>query len=425
MHNSSLPQPHPDAVAHSQRLMTMIIQAIFDAGGAISFAEFMAQALYAPGLGYYSAGVRKLGAKGDFITAPEISPLFSHCVARQCQQVLAALNEGIILEFGAGSGIMAAEILKELERLDSLPRQYLILEVSADLQQRQRETLQAQVPQLLHRVQWLKSLPSQKFSGVILANEVLDAMPVQRFCLDEQEVLEFYVGLANPNRVAQKNSAPDLGSLANLEDIKRNKTFLDDYNNPTETAFVWQTLPTRDKSLRAAVEALRPALPIGYVSEINLALPAWIQAVADILATGLVLLIDYGFPSGEYYHPQRDQGTLMCHYQHYAHSNPLILIGLQDITAHVNFTAVAEAALAAGLHVSGFTTQANFLLNSGLPELLSAFDPNDTKNYLQQTQQAKTLILPSEMGELFKVMALTRHLDIPLLGFARDERARL
>ncbi len=395
MHNSSLPQPHPDAVAHSQHLINTITQAIFDAGGAISFAEFMAQALYAPGLGYYSAGVRKLGAKGDFITAPEISPLFSHCVARQCQQVLAALNEGIILEFGAGSGIMAAEILKELERLDSLPLQYLILEVSADLQQRQRETLQAQVPQLLNRVQWLKSLPSHKLSGVILANEVLDAMPVQRFRLDEQQMSEFYVGLANSN------------------------------NNPTETPFVWQALPTRDKSLQAAVEALRSTLPIGYVSEINLALPAWIQSVADILATGLVLLIDYGFPSGEYYHPQRDQGTLMCHYQHYAHDNPLILIGLQDITAHVNFTAVAEAALVAGLHVSGYTTQANFLLNSGLPELLSAFDPDDTKNYLQQTQQAKTLILPSEMGELFKVMALTRHLDIPLLGFARDERARL
>jgi SAM-dependent MidA family methyltransferase len=213
-------------------------------------------------------------------------------------------------------------------------------------------------------------------------------MPVRRFRLDEQGVSEFYVGLS-------------------------------------ETSFVWQILPTRDDSLRAAVETLRPTLPVGYVSEMNLALPAWIQSVAEILASGMLLLIDYGFPSSEYYHQQRDQGTLMCHYRHHAHSDPLILVGLQDITAHVNFTAVAEAAHAAGLQVSGYTNQAHFLLACGLPELLSALDPNDRKNYLQQTKLAKTLILPSEMGEFFKVMALSRNLDMSLLGFARDERARL
>jgi SAM-dependent MidA family methyltransferase len=399
MHTSPLPAPHPDAAAHSQRLTTSIVQTINEVGGAIPFLEFMDMALYAPGLGYYSAGVRKLGANGDFITAPEMSPLFSQCIARQCQQILATLENGMILEFGAGSGIMAAELLKELEHLDCLPRQYLILEISADLQQRQRQTLQAQVPQLLERVQWLENLPSQPLHGVILANEVLDAMPVRRFRLDEQGVSEFYVGLADP-------------------DINLNL-------NPTETPFIWQMLPTRDDSLRAAVETLRPNLPVGYVSEMNLALPAWIQSVAEILATGMVLLIDYGFPSREYYHPQRDQGTLMCHYRHHAHGDPLILVGLQDITAHVNFTEVAEAADAAGLHVSGYTNQAHFLCSSGLPELLSALDSNDSKNYLQQTQQAKTLILPSEMGEFFKVMALSRNLDMPLLGFLRDERARL
>jgi SAM-dependent MidA family methyltransferase len=395
MHNLPLPPPHSDAVAHSQRLISVIRQAINEAGGAIPFSEFMTKTLYAPGLGYYSAGVRKLGADGDFITAPEISPLFSQCVARQCQQVLAAFDERVILEFGAGSGIMAADIFKELERLDCLPTQYFILEVSADLQKRQRETLQAQVPQLLDRVQWLEGLPSQPLRGVILANEVLDAMPVQRFRLDEREVSEFYVGLANSN------------------------------NNPSETPFVWQVLPTRDELLRATVDALRPGLPIGYVSEMNLALPTWIQSVADSLAAGMVLLIDYGFPSREYYHPQRDQGTLMCHYRHHAHGNPLILIGLQDMTAHVNFTTLAEAAVAAGLHVSGYSNQANFLMACGLPELLSGLDPNDTQRYLLKTQAAKTLILPSEMGELFKVMALTRHLDRPLLGFVRDERGRL
>jgi SAM-dependent MidA family methyltransferase len=395
MHNLSLPKPHPDAVAHSRRLVALIKQSIQEAGGVIPFVEFMAQALYAPGLGYYSAGVRKLGARGDFITAPEISPLFSQCVAKQCQQVLTQFEESVILEFGAGSGIMAAEILKTLASLNSLPSQYLILEISADLRQRQRATLETKIPELLNRVQWLNAWPSQPLHGVILANEVLDAIPVQRFRLEEKDVSEFYVGLA------------------------------DSGNEPTETPFAWQVLPTRDEPLRIAVEMLRPSLPVGYISEMNLALSAWIQSLADILAAGMVLLIDYGFPSREYYHPQRDQGTLMCHYQHHAHDDPLVLTGLQDITAHVNFTQVAEAALAANLRVSGYTTQANFLLACGLTELLSTLDSNDTKTYLQQTQHAKTLIMPSEMGELFKVMAITSNLDIPLLGFIRDERGRL
>lgn len=395
MHTSPLPLPTSEAVVHSQHLIATIRQTISEAGGAIPFADFMAQALYTPGLGYYSAGVHKLGLQGDFITAPEISPLFSQCVARQCQQVLAAFNDSVILEFGAGSGKMAANILEELNQLACLPSRYFILEVSADLQQRQRATLQARVPELLNRVQWLDRLPEQPLQGVILANEVLDAMPVQRFHLDEQEISEFYVSIDDLN-------AP-----------------------PSETPFVWQILPTRNESLRIAVETLRPTLPVGYISEINLALPAWVQSIADRLAAGMVLLIDYGFPCHEYYHPQRDQGTLMCHYQHWAHDDPLILTGLQDITAHVNFTAVAEAALTADLQISGYTTQANFLLACGLPELLSAHNSGDTKTYWQLTQQAKILTLPSEMGELFKVMALTRHFDIPLLGFVRDERAKL
>jgi SAM-dependent MidA family methyltransferase len=395
MYTNSLPAPDSEAVAHSHRLVTEIQKAIGEAGGLIPFSQFMDMALYAPGLGYYSAGVRKLGADGDFITAPEISSFFSQCVARQCQSVLAAFDEGVILEFGAGSGVMAAELLKELELVNGLPERYFILEVSADLRQRQRETLQAKVPQLLDRVEWLERLPSEPLRGVILANEVLDALPVQRFRLDEPAVSEFYVGLADPS------------------------------NNATESPFVWQVLPTGDESLRGAVEALRSSLPVGYVSEMNLALPAFLQSVADSLAAGMVLLIDYGFPSHEYYHSQRDQGTLMCHYRHQAHSDPLILIGLQDITAHVNFTAVAEAGVAAGLHVSGYTNQANFLMGCGLSDMLLALNPDDTKTYLLKAQQAKTLIMPSEMGELFKVMALTRHLDIPLLGFAQDERVKL
>lgn len=388
MSYSPLPPPSQEALVHSQRLVNQLILAIKQSGGALPFTEFMTQALYTPGLGYYSAGLRKFGAKGDFITAPEISPLFSQGIAKQCQPFLTAFEQSMILEFGAGSGIMAAEILKELERLNCLPHQYLILEVSAELRQRQQTTLQTQIPKLFNRIHWLDRLPSQPISGVILANEVLDAMPIHRFRLDAETVAEFQVSYQ-------------------------------------EDRFVWQESPTPNQSLRIAVESLRHQLPVGYISEINLALPAWLQSVADSLLAGLVLLIDYGFPSREYYHPQRSHGTLMCHYQHYAHDDPLILVGLQDITAHVNFTAVAEAAMTAGLSVAGYTNQANFLLACGLIELLSTLDPNNTPYYLQQTQAVKTLILPSEMGELFKVMALTRHWDKPLLGFVRDERIKL
>ena len=378
-------------------------------GEAIPFVKFMEQALYAPGLGYYSAGIHKLGAKGDFITAPEISPLFSHCVAKQCQQILASFENGVILEFGAGSGKMAAEILKALERLNCLPIQYLILEVSADLQNYQQETLQTQVPHLFNRIQWLERLPSQPISGVILANEVLDAMPVQRFRLDDNEISEFFVG--------SKDAKINFGLQSPTENAK--------INFGLQSPFTWEILPSREESLRVAVEKLRPTLPIGYISEMNLALPAFLQSISDILAAGMVLLIDYGFPRREYYHPQRAQGTLMCHYRHHAHDDPLILVGLQDITAHVDFTAVAEAAVIADLVVAGYTTQANFLLASGLPELLSTFDPNDTKTFLQYTQQVKKLTLPSEMGELFKVMALTRNYEKPLLGFVQDQRVKL
>lgn len=384
MSNLPFPPPHSDAAIHSQQLTYLIRQSIDEAGGAIPFADFMQHALYAPGLGYYSAGTRKFGVGGDFVTAPEISPLFSQCLARQCQQILTSVPHGVILEFGAGSGVMAADLLKELATLDCLPSRYLILEISAELQQRQQATLQTQIPQFYHLIDWLHSLPPQPLNGVIIANEVLDALPVQRFCLEAQDILEFYVGQDG-------------------------------------TQFVWKLLPTRNEQLRTEVEKLRTDLPVPYLSEIHLALPSWVQSVAEILETGLLLLIDYGFPRREYYHPQRNQGTLMCHYQHYAHTDPLILVGLQDITAHIDFTTLAEAAQTAGLHVAGYTNQANFLLACGLPTLLSAYDYNDS-HYLRLAQQAKMLILPSEMGELFKVMALTRHFDMPLIGFGRGDR---
>ncbi|MDM8565734.1 SAM-dependent methyltransferase [Candidatus Halobeggiatoa sp. HSG11] len=384
MHN--LPPPHPDAILHSQRLTATIITAIEQAGGIIPFNEFMRLALYAPGLGYYSAGMRKFGTDGDFVTAPEISPLFAQCIARQCQQVLTNFDAGVILELGAGSGIMAVDILKTLQELNSLPKRYFILEVSADLQQQQREMLQTKAPQFLPLVEWLHELPTEPLQGIILANEVLDAMPVQKFHIKQDDITEF-------------NITHDSDS------------------------FVWHEQTTTDTALQEAVTALD--LPDDYISEINLALPAWLQSIADILAEGMILLIDYGFPSNEFYHPQRNQGTLMCHYRHHSHIDPLILVGLQDITAHVDFTTVAEAASLAELQVAGYTNQANFLLGCGLADILFSLNPDDKQNYLPHAQQAKTLILPSEMGELFKVMALTKNFDMPLLGFSQDERVRL
>ncbi|MBE9561661.1 MAG: SAM-dependent methyltransferase [Proteobacteria bacterium] len=384
MHN--LPSSHPDAVLHSQRLTATIITAIEQSGGIIPFNEFMRMALYSPGLGYYSAGMQKFGADGDFVTAPEISPLFSQCIAKQCQQILTNFDAGVILELGAGSGIMAVDILKTLEELNCLPTRYFILEVSADLQQQQREIFQTKAPQFLPLVEWLQELPTEPLQGIILANEVLDAMPIKKFRVQQDDIMEFYV--ANDSN-----------------------------------SFIWQEQITKDIALQEAVTALD--LPEDYVSEINLTLPAWLQSIADVLAEGMILLIDYGFPSKEFYHSQRDQGTLMCHYRHHSHTNPLILVGLQDITTHIDFTAVAEAASLAKLHVAGYTTQSNFLLSCGLADLLFSLNPDDKKNYLPHAQQVKTLILPSEMGELFKAMALTKNFDIPLLGFAQDERIRL
>jgi|JFJP01.1.fsa_nt_gi SAM-dependent MidA family methyltransferase len=383
---SVLPQPDAVAAAQSQYLLRSIIQSIHAAGGKISFAELMQRALYTPQLGYYSSPLRKFGKFGDFVTAPEISPLFSQCLARQCQQVLSHLGQGVILEFGAGSGMMAAELLKELQQLDSLPSVYWIVELSADLQQQQYQTLQQHVPELLNQIQWLDKLPEQPFAGIILANEVLDAMPVERFRVVDGQIQQCYVEVV---------------------DNQLNYQFA-----PGET------------ELQQAVQALPGNFPDGYESEINLALPAWIQALAAMLDTGLILLIDYGFPQREYYHVQRDQGTLMCHYQHQSHPDPLILLGLQDITAHIDFTAVAQAAVAANLEVAGYTSQANFLLATGLLEKLSSYSPNDPQ-FFRLSQQVKLLTLPSEMGELFKAMALTANLDLPLLGFSRDERGRL
>lgn len=390
---AELPPPDPIAAQHSARLQAAMRSAIEAAGGAISFARFMQMALYQPGLGYYSAGARKFGAAGDFVTAPELSPLFSRCLARQCRQVLAEIGGGDILEFGAGTGVMAAELLLELERLDTLPGQYLILELSPDLRQRQHHTLARRAPHLLQRVSWLDALPHAGLQGVILANEVVDAMPVHLVRFLEDDVAERYVA----------------------------------WNG---RAFEWREhAPQAD--LQQAVDLLLDELGTevfcpGYLSEINLAQRGWINSLSGVLQTGAALIIDYGFPRHEYYHPDRTTGTLMCHYRHRAHGDPLILAGLQDITAHVDFTALATAAQRAGLDVLGYTSQAQFLLATGLTEMVAQLDPDDTRHYLQFTQQVKKLTLPNEMGELFKVLALGRGLSERLQGFVlQDRRQRL
>jgi len=386
---NELPLPSSEAQAHSERLSALILEAMQSNGGRIGFDRFMELALYAPGLGYYSAGSRKFGEAGDFVTAPELSPLFSRCLARQCAEVLAELGTGDILEFGAGSGVMAADILNELAALDHLPAHYYILELSAELRARQQETIQQKAPQLAERVEWLNTLPEPGFVGVVLANEVLDAMPVHRFRIHEGEPLELCV-VWNGERLELDEDAPDAALYERFKWLQQ-----------------------------------RYALAEGYSSEINLRAEEWVRSLGDFLARGVALLIDYGFPGGEFYHPQRDTGTLMCHYRHRAHADALILPGLQDITAHVDFTAVGEAALAAGLAVRGYTSQANFLLANGLTELLAQQD-EDLRQQLSQAAQVKRLTMPGEMGELFKVMALSREWERPLRGFSlRDDRARL
>jgi SAM-dependent MidA family methyltransferase len=382
--SDNLPLFDQEIKKHGERVTTFIRQEIHDQGGQITFAQFMKLALYAPGLGYYSAGLRKFGPDGDFVTAPEISPLFAYCLANQCQSILAELTNPIILEFGAGTGMLAAELLLTLKKQNALPQKYLILEISADLRNRQQNLLRQRCPDLMERIIWLDGLPTEKFDGIILANEVLDAMPIHRFQLNDTNIKEYYVAVYNDE-------------------------------------FTWQLDAPSSSELIQAIKPIQKILPniSHYDSEINLMLGGWLSSCSALLNRGLILLLDYGFPRHEYYHPQRNMGTLMCHFRHRSHDNPLILAGLQDITAHVDFTLIAEKAINVGLSVSGYTTQANFLLNCGLTQFLSS---TSTEQQLKLSNQIKRLTLPSEMGELFKVIALTRAIHTDLMGFQSGDR---
>jgi SAM-dependent MidA family methyltransferase len=382
---SSLPAPSPDALAHSQRLQEYIRADIATHGGWVSFARYMELALYAPGLGYYAAGAAKFGAAGDFTTAPEMSALFGRTLARQVAQGLAH-SGGDILELGAGSGRLACDLLLALEREGQLPEQYLILELSAELKARQRDCLRQNALHLLERVTWLARLP-ESFRGVIIGNEVLDALPLHLVSRRDGNFYERGVGLS-------------------------------------ETGFAWHDVALNNAALQKIAEQLD--LPDGYVTEINLAAPALIASLAERLDSGLMLFIDYGFPRAEFYHPQRDQGTLMCHYRHHAHGDPFLYPGLQDITAHVDFSTVADAGIAHGCELLGYTTQAHFLINCGITDLLAETSPEDVANYLPLANQVQRLLSPAEMGELFKVIGFGKNVDAPLLGFGHgDQRQRL
>jgi SAM-dependent MidA family methyltransferase len=380
---AQFPAPPAPAAAASAKLAQLIAGEIRRAGGWIPFARYMELALYAPGLGYYMAGARKLGRDGDFVTAPEISRLYGRTLARQIEQLVRmGLDE--VLEIGAGSGALAADLLTELDRLGCAPERYLILELSPDLRDRSRDTLAERAPRLIERVAWLNGLPPS-FEGVVIGNEVLDAMPVRVFERAGRDILEMGVAFRNGSfewTPRPRQSPPDI---------------------PDPSCFPED----------------------GYRSEVQFVARAFVRSVADAVARGTALFIDYGFPRHEYYHPQRARGTLMCHYRHRAHDDPFFLPGLQDITSHLDFSAIAQAGREAGLELLGYTGQAQFLVNCGITGILAETPAADAAAYAPLAAQAQKLLSPAEMGELFKVIAFGKGVSVPLLGFTQGDRSHV
>lgn len=381
---SHLPAPSAEARELHTHLKAKIRAEIEAGSGWLSFARYMHLALYAPGLGYYSAGSAKLGSAGDFVTAPEVSALFARCLARQVAQ---ALEAGVpdVIEIGPGGGALAAGLLNALEKLGCPPRRYLMLEVSADLKARQRAHIAEHAPSLAPRVEWLDTLP-ERMDAALVANEVLDAMPAHVIRTRGGTIEELGIGAENADGVFER---------------------------------AWRSASS---NVLHAAQALE--LPEDYETEINLAARAFVSSVGRALDRGLLLFVDYGFPEREYYHPQRSRGTLMCHYRHHAHDDPLVLAGLQDITTHVDFTAIATAGVEAGLDVLGFATQAQFLINTGITDMLGEIPGRDGRTYAALAGEVQKLTSPAEMGELFKVLALGRGVSQPLIGFSRGDHTR-
>ncbi|MCB1909329.1 MAG: SAM-dependent methyltransferase [Rhodocyclaceae bacterium] len=379
----NLPEPSADALNHSNRLLQLLRDRLA-AVGWLSFADYMAMALYQPGLGYYSGGSRKFGADGDFVTAPELTPLFGQTLARALAPAMAASAPAVI-EVGAGTGLLAADLLRSLDALGQLPTQYDILELSGELRERQFDTLAKQVPHLAGRVRWLDRMPD-RFDGVVVANEVLDVMPVHLLA-------------SRPDGLYERGVAEHEGALC------------------------WADRKAEGRVLEAALALSLPTPQEGeYVTELNLAAGAWIREWSLRLGRGLMLMLDYGYPRAEYYLPSRASGTLLCYYRHRAHGQPLQWPGLNDITAFVDFTAVAEAAHDAGLEIYGYTSQASYLLNLGILELLEGRGARESPEYIRAARAVQRLTSPHEMGELFKVLAIGRDAAGSTVGFERGDR---
>ncbi len=387
--SAALPLPSAEARAHSDRVVLQVRAAIVSAGGFLSFADYMELVLYAPRLGYYAAGTTKFGTQGDFTTAPEMTPLFATALAVQIDAILAATSGRSVFELGAGSGRLAADLLVCLAARGAAPSRYAILEPSPDLRERQRATIARDAGVHVERVQWLDALPAS-IDGAVIANEVLDAIAPHVIARRSGRWFERGVGW-----------------------------------NEGSARLAWAERPLDDSRLRALATARFPDTG-DYVSEINPAAEALVETVGRRIEAGAALYIDYGFPASEYYHPQRSEGTLMGHYRHYAHDDPFLWPGLSDLTAHVDFSAIASAGERAGLAVAGFASQASFLMGSGILDALSAIGDPTSVSYIRAAAAVQKLLSPAEMGELVKVIALSRSDDIAWPGFAlADRRHRL
>jgi len=402
-----LPEPDAEARRASKELNARLLAWIAGDGGWIGFDRFMAGALYEPGLGYYTGGSRRFGRDGDFVTAPEISPLFGACIAGQCARWFETLGARRIVEFGAGTGQLAAQVLNGLARDGITDVDYRIVELSAPLRQVQRHTLEALAPELAPCVSWLESLP-ERIEAVVIGNELIDAMPVRLFRLDDGLVLERGVGAA----VDAPEALPDAPFASPFRFVDR----------PADPDFARRVLDALAASGWAQGDEPLSAWGSGYQSEFAEQGPAWLASVGERLVRGVVLLFDYGFPASEYYHPQRNGGTLACHYRHRVHHDPLILAGLQDLTAHVDFSALARAAADVGLDCIGFGSQGSFLLGAGLLEHLARSAEPGSTAYLRQAQAVGRLVSEAEMGELFKAIAFARGGDFDAAAFERSDR---
>ncbi|MCW9047196.1 MAG: SAM-dependent methyltransferase [Gammaproteobacteria bacterium] len=389
MQTLELPEPTPDEIQHSQKLVEVIKQDIIEAGGWIDFERYMQLALYSPGLGYYSGGAQKFGEQGDFITSPEVSSLFAQTLSNPVSKLIEKIPDINIIEFGAGSGKLAADLLRALQKKANLPAKYFIIELSAELQQRQKNTICQLAPDLLTHVQWLTQLPESRVNAIVIANEVMDAMPVKRFRVNNKNIEKLGVEIKGQRLGLSYHKADEnLTKKIDILGINRNE--------------------------------------YTYVSELNEHIKPWIKSITQCIEKGAIYLIDYGYPRSEYYSEERHMGTFLGYYRHRSIDAPLWYPGLQDLTAFVDFTEVAEAAIDNGLDVDGFTSQGNFLLNCGLAEVVENTSTSTEIQRLQLVQQMKTLSLPGEMGERFKVIGLSKGLDENVPGFElRDFRYRL